>query len=149
MSYNQAKNHINDAQCAQWHSLSTVNPLTQRHILVNGPTYNKLLGMCKHDDAKQNKQAKSSGPNKQNGAKQTCHLRRCPYVTYKMTGLNASPRRKLLLNAVSSLKHGESSRSWTGQLVCGKSKIMTQLREFYDRWNLCEAPIAICKYGKN
>lgn len=148
MSYNQAKNQINDAQCAQWHSLSTVNPLTQRHILVNGPTYNKLLGMCKHDDAKTNSESddidsKQNKQNKQNGPEQTCHLRRCPYVTYKMPGLNASPRRKLLLNAVSSLKQGESSRSWIGQLVCGKSKIMTQLREFYDRWNLCEAPISM------
>lgn len=109
----------------------TINPLTNRRIRANGPTYNKLQSAC------------GNTKSQEHFSNMPCYIRKCSHIKYKPDIMEASPSRKRLLNAV----RPANTSTWTGlaygafDAVCGRSKILSQVREFYDRWNLCEAPV--------
>ncbi len=135
-------NNIN--HCRQWQMFPGINPLTNRRILANGPTYQKLQSACR---SKRSTMASASiqEPFSSNNIILPCYIRKCSHIKYKTNIMKASPSRKRLFNAV----RPANTSTWTGMAygaydaLCGRSKVLSQVGQFYDRWNICEAPASL------
>lgn len=122
--------------CIAWTQLPSVNPLSKRNILIDGPTYNQLRAICKSkynielaNEPNANAGNKNNEPNNEpNSPKKTDQenivverIRTCPFVKFtKPSPGIVTPRRRLIFSP--------------------PLDDLTSIKTLYEDLGICEAP---------
>ena len=145
-------NKLDKKACSQWIKEPNVNPISRQNIPGHGSTYSRLANACRSilglgqipGMIKQGN-ARSTIVNKTNVNKNiaTCHIHKCDTFTLKSEVQRKSlsgPARAIVYDSV---KHPTGAIDAARDYLCGHTRILSRVREFYKAWKMCEAPILL------